>query len=119
VSSDSPQDIDKVEGLSSPWLRRQKDTFLHLLKLAHNAPRDTWPSREGRPRLTPGEEQMMKAMQNAVKACAEELNISATMLATRRDLDSMLRGSTETRIHRGWRRTVVLQRLESSMQAPS
>jgi len=119
VSSDSPQDIDKVEGLSSPWLRRQKDTFLHLLKLAHNAPRDTWPSREGRPRLTPGEEQMMKAMQNAVKACAEELNISATMLATRRDLDSMLRASTETRIHRGWRRTVVLQRLESSMQAPS
>jgi ribonuclease D len=112
VNPDKPRDMDSIEGISTPWLRRQKDTFLRLLRLAHSAPHDTWPSQERRPRLTPAEEKQMKKLQGVVKSVAAELDISHSMLATRRDLDSFLRGFSDNRIQQGWRREILMSRLD-------
>ena len=113
VNPDDPRGLERVEGLSTPWLRRQKDTFLRLLRIAHSAPQDTWPSRERRPRLTSGEEKQLKRLQGAVRSLAAELDIAPTILATRREIDSFLRGFTDTRIHLGWRKEVLLPHLEA------
>ena len=54
----------------------------------------------------------MKRLQAEVAACAAELGIAAELLASRRDLASLVIGdSTNARVLTGWRRDVIGERL--------
>ena len=51
-------------------------------------------------------------MQAAVAKCAEQLGISAELLAPRKELSAtILSGTTESRVFRGWRRSLIGERL--------
>ena len=58
-------------------------------------------------RLAPEQKAAMRRLQAAMQAVATELDIGAEVLATRRDLTALVRGSRNAAPLRGWRRQVV------------
>jgi ribonuclease D len=46
-----------------------------------------------------------------VSRTADELGISADLLATRRDITSLIRGDKEIRLLSGWRATIIGEKL--------
>ena len=50
---------------------------------------------------------MLKVLQKKLQAIAEELKLQPEVLATRRDLMSLLRGERALPVLSGWRREVI------------
>jgi ribonuclease D len=111
IDPEDPGCLDRVEGLKTPWLRRQQETFLRLVRIAHAAPQDTWPTSAGRRRLTREEEVAAKATLQTVRDLSETLKITSSMLATRRDVEDFVRDPESSRMSSGWRRDVLWERL--------
>jgi ribonuclease D len=66
----------------------------------------------------PGPEQLrrQKLLQKQLTALASELGIQPEVLATRRELAALARGSRESILLTGWRRTVVGEPLIAALQ---
>jgi ribonuclease D len=58
-----------------------------------------------------------KLLTKLIRAKAEELQIPAEVLASRRDINALLRGETKTRILSGWRYEVIGKSLEAALAA--
>jgi ribonuclease D len=62
-------------------------------------------------RLTPEQQAAVRRLQDALQALSLELGIGAEVLATRRELATLVRGGRDIPALRGWRRDVVGPRL--------
>lgn len=73
----------------------------------------------GRPdtgaRLDGRQREQVKRLLEVVRSIASELGVAPSILATRRDMESLVRGETPTAIVSGWRREVLDGRLERSL----
>jgi ribonuclease D len=61
------------------------------------------------PPLRPNEKQkaLQKELQRRVSACAEELGIATEIIAPRKELSAAMLGTRDSRVFRGWRKTLV------------
>jgi ribonuclease D len=96
-------DLAKIEGLPESTIRRAGDRLLTIVADA------THDQTDYRPPERPNEEQksLLKKMQKTVTACAEDLGISAELVAPKKELTAAMLGQTESRVFRGWRREIV------------
>ena len=81
-----------------------------LIRIIANAGND----RDYRPPSAPSEEQkrLLKSMQAMVARCADDLGLSAEIIAPRKELTAVsLHGKTDSRVFTGWRRELVGERL--------
>ncbi len=101
---DSPAALAAVPGLPAALARNASDELMAVL--AGAAPHE-YPGGEPPDRLSPGQKAAMRRLQAALQALATELGIGAEVLATRRDLTALVRGSRDAAPLRGWRRQVV------------
>ena len=106
IASEGPEDVEslaEISGLAPRTLRRISKEILASLEEARSDSSDYIPPGK------PNEKQkaILKAMQSAVAACAEELNIAAEIIAPKKELSASLNGDRESRVFTGWRRELI------------
>jgi ribonuclease D len=77
---------------------------------AANVP-DPLPALEARQRPDPVKSALVKKLAAVNQAVAAELTLSPEVLATRRDLERVAEGEQDVAALRGWRRTVIGEKL--------
>lgn len=106
IARRNPTDRDglmKIRGMSDGQTGRHADAILQVLGNARE-------SIEAPPipaRLTPAQEAVADLMTAVVRMKSAEQNISQAQLATRKDLDALIRGDTDIALLKGWRRAAL------------
>lgn len=114
IAEADPEDgssLRQVSDLPAGVARKQGEALLEVLRQAND---DVAQSRiEFRQQVKPPtpDQKALKRLAQIVHSTADELGISADLLATRRDLTALMRGQNDTRQLSGWRRDVIGQRL--------
>lgn len=106
IAATGPQDqesLAEISGLAPRTLRRAAREILGNLEDAKSDDIDYEPPQK------PNEKQkvILKAMQAAVAACAEKLEITAEIIAPRKELSASLNGDRESRVFTGWRKQII------------
>jgi ribonuclease D len=102
------EDLAKVGGLSPKLLRRAGEDILAAIR--DSASDDS----NYQPPTRPDEAQkaLLKEMQDLVASCAADLNLSAEIIAPKKELSSIIiDGARESRVFSGWRRALVGEQL--------
>src|SRR5215469_14858071 len=73
------------------------------------------PALPGRPRPDPLKTALLKTLSSISQATARELNLVPEVLATRRDLEQLADGRRDGALLRGWRRSVLGERLLAAL----
>jgi len=99
----STRDLGKVDGLAPRLAQRAGKALLAEIRESASDGNDY------RPPAPPDEtqKQQLKAMQAVVASRAEELGISAELIAPRRDLAAVVAGDRESRLFQGWRKELL------------
>jgi len=109
---DSPTALAAVPGLSAALARHSAD---ELIERVATAAREEVPADEPPDRLTPEQKASMRRLQTTLQAVAAHLGLVPEVLATRRDLTALARGSRDAVPLRGWRREVVGEALLTAL----
>lgn len=109
---DSPAALAAVPSLPAALARHAAD---ELIELVATAPREGEPADEPPDRLTPEQKAAMRRLQTALQAVAIQQGLSPEVLATRRDLTALLRGSRDAAPLHGWRREIVGEALLATL----
>jgi ribonuclease D len=115
----APKDIAtlaKIRGLEPSIIRNQGEALLALIAKARDIPREQWPS-DGRPGapLTHRQEALVDLLSAALRLVADQHQLSPTAIATRKDLEKLVRGDTDIELLHGWRRAVAGDLLQAVM----
>ncbi len=110
---ENQESLAAIPGLAPGTLRRAARTLLGILEDARDDDIEYEPPQKPDER----QKEILKRMQAAVSACAEELKIAAEIVAPRKELSASLNGDRESRVFTGWRREIIgetlLEMLES------
>jgi ribonuclease D len=96
-----------IENLPAKVVQRAGDRLIDIIANSGN-------DRHYRPPSAPNEAQkrMLKTMQAIVAECADDLSLSAEIIAPRKELSAaILNGDTGSRVFSGWRRELVGEKL--------
>ncbi len=105
------EQLGKVRGLGEGLIRRHGSDLLDLIRAAREAGADA--GRPPRPRpLAAAEEASVDALMALVRLQAHRHEVAAATLATRRDLEALVRGERDLPLLRGWRHGLVGDQLE-------
>jgi len=85
-------------------LRRHGETLLALLRDAADAEP---PEAQALARLEPAQDRLARKLMARVRELSEQHGISAPLLATRRDIEALVRGRRDLALLEGWRRELV------------
>ncbi len=106
-----PQTLDKmgtIRGLESGMIRRHGEDWLQLLKNAASLPKEQWPSDKLRAgKLNPAQEAMCDLLQCGLRLLATEQNMSPAAIASKKQLEALIRGERNMALMQGWRKTVA------------
>jgi ribonuclease D len=108
---DDPESLSRVPGLPTGIARNQGSSIIVALCAANEsvAAGDIDYCQQSRP--GPPDPQTLKRLSKLVKNTAESLDISPELLATRRDLTALMRGTHEIKPLEGWRHDVIGEKL--------
>ena len=103
VGPRNQESLAAVPGLAPRSIKRVGKALLEILDDAGGDNIDYEPPQR------PNEKQkaILKAMQAAIAACAEELNIAAEIVAPKKELSASLNGDRDSRVFTGWRRDLI------------
>jgi ribonuclease D len=107
----APKDLTglgKIRGLEPGVIRNQGEALLELIAEARDTPREQWPS-DGRPGapLTHQQEAVVDLLSAALRLAAAEHELSPTAIASRKELEKLVRGEQDIELLHGWRRAVA------------
>lgn len=119
----APKDLvtlGKIRGLEASVIRTQGEALLALIAAGRNIPKEDWPS-DGRPgaTLTHQQEALTDLLSAALRLAADKHELSPTAIATRKDLEKLVRGETDIELMHGWRKTVAGDTLQAVLSGRS
>lgn len=109
--------LSKIRGLEPGQIRREGETLLGLVERGAQRPRDEWPTDQARSKpLNTGQEAMVDLLSAALRLIAEEHQLSPLAIASRKDIERLVRGESDCALRSGWRNSIAGQRLTDVMQ---
>jgi ribonuclease D len=104
--------LERVRGTEPGGIRRDGADILAAVTRGLEQPREDWPSerRASRP-LSAIEEARVDLLSAGLRVLADEHQLSPHAIATRKDLEKLVRGDNEISLMEGWRRRVAGDRL--------
>jgi ribonuclease D len=109
-----------IRGLSEGLLNRSGDELLGIVKAAVDRKPVALPDTRMRTKLSAAQEALVDVMMAVVRITADENRLNPSVLAGRRDLETLLTGDPASALLHGWRHKLVgerLQRLLSGQQS--
>lgn len=112
---DSMAALKKIRGLNERLLQRDGETLLgHVREAAGNKPAP-FPGKRRELPLTAAQDALLDIMMAVVRLTAAENDMNPTSLATRRQLEGLVRGDTDSEVLQGWRRPLLGERLQAML----
>jgi ribonuclease D len=105
--------LAKIRGVEPGLIRREGDTLLRLIGEGADAPRETWPTDGKRAKPLSGQQEaMVDLLSAALRLIAERHQLSPMAIASRKELEKMVRGETDCALQEGWRHSLAGQTLQ-------
>lgn len=108
--------LSSVQALPAAVLRRHGEKLQALLREATTAEP---PAKPLPGRLEPAQDRLARQLMKRVRALAEQHQVSAPLLATRKDVEALVRGRRDLPLLSGWRRELAGEELLTSLEAAS
>lgn len=105
--------LSKVRGLDPSTLARDGEALVELIAQACAIPKADWPVREQHRALTLNEEALVDMLAATVKLRAFEIGVTPGLLATRAQLEEIVRSGDQNPRLEGWRDSVAGAALRS------
>ena len=87
-----------------------------MIQRAADLPREQWPQDGGRPKpLSAEQEAMVDLLHAALRLIAAQHQLSPLAIASRKDLEQLVRGETKGPLNEGWRGSLAGQTLRRVM----
>lgn len=106
----APQSLDKfklIRGLESNTIERHGKTLLEEIKQAKALPKEEWPMVKKLEPLTNQQDALMDALMSLLRKYCDQQSIAPAAVASRKDIESMVRGETDIPLLQGWRNEIV------------
>jgi ribonuclease D len=110
-SSLSMTTLGKLDGIAPATLRRHGEAMLTILEAAEEEPDLDHPHW----RLSAEGTRLLGELQEVVRLCAADVQASATLIASRKDLEALILGAPSRRLLRGWRAALLGSTLEAKV----
>jgi ribonuclease D len=108
--------LSKIRGLEPGQIRREGNALIKLIEAAAALPREQWPKDQGRPKpLAPRQEAMVDLLSAALRLIAERHQLSPLAIASRKDLEKLVRGESDGALNEGWRHSLAGEALTAVM----
>jgi ribonuclease D len=95
--------LQSVSGLGSRTIERAGDQLLQILADAANSNSEYHPP----PRPNESQKALLNNMHRRVSVCAKDLGIATEILAPKKELSAAMLGVRDSRIFKGWRRSII------------
>jgi ribonuclease D len=109
---ESAAGLERIRSLPPTTARRHGDELLTIVRSAVASPGDV-DAKPGRPDAARAA--LAAQLMQTVRDEALRLGITSELLATRRDIDMLMNGDADTAVLRGWRRSLVGDRLQQML----
>lgn len=109
-----PRDLDKlgeVRGLHGGQRKDYGKALLNVIAAGLAKDRENWPHILKKSPLSPAEDALTDSLAAITRLCAQESGIAAGILASRRELEDLVRGERDLPVLTGWRRRYLGERL--------
>jgi len=106
LAQQAPETLDelrRIDALPPATIERNAATLLTLIREAMALPATQWPSATNRMPLTNEQKSQLSALGSRLRELAEQHQIAAPLLATRRDLERLLIQRQSIPLFAGWR----------------
>jgi ribonuclease D len=107
--------LGKIRGLSERVVSKNGEQLLGLVAEAREREPDPLPASGPKKRLKPEQDALVDAMQAVVRLCALENSLNPAVLASRKQLESLVTGSRDSGVMQGWRRKLAGERLQAML----
>ncbi|MCG6966901.1 MAG: ribonuclease D [Chromatiaceae bacterium] len=109
--------LAKIRGLEPGQIRREGPTLIELINEGAEAPRESWPQDKERAiPLTAQQEAMVDLLSAALRLIADQHQLSPLAIATRRELEKLVRGEPDCILLEGWRHLLAGESLGAIMR---
>ena len=109
------QAVAQIRGINDGFVRRNGQKVCQLIKKAQEMPGLKLKTKANNKR-TPQQEAVLDILTGLVRLRADENSLNPVILATRKDLESLLLGDDESPVLHGWRYSMVGQELQDMLQ---
>ena len=104
-------------GLTSKQLKRFGSDLLVVIDEALQVPREQWPVPAERYIPSKAEKALAKKIRQFIQAAAEQHEVDPALLATRKDIDRLVRGQRDVEVLQGWRAGLVGEPLQALLES--
>ena len=105
--------LGKIRGLNERVVSRNGEQLLGLIAAARDREPEPLPATGLRKRLKPEQDALVDALMAVVRLCALENSLNPAVLASRKQLESVVAGNRDTEVMQGWRRKLAGERLQA------
>lgn len=119
LARQSPTDIHqltKLRGIPQGIIKQSGQAILAEIKQALALPREQWPEAEQKVRLNPDQESVTDALMAYLRLLGQQNGISPASLATRREVEKLVRGERSLDLLQGWRGHIAGEHLLAMLQ---
>jgi ribonuclease D len=106
--------LAQIPGIPPAVVKRRSEELLECVRAAEVP--DPVPPLAGRARPEPARAALLRKLTDISQAAARELQLAPEVLATRRELEQLAAGRRDVMLLRGWRRTVLGERLLAALE---
>jgi ribonuclease D len=97
------QQLQSLRDLSDNMLSRHGDTLLEIIRQGQSVPKEQWPRIKFKAHLSVEQEALVDSLMAVVRLRAAQNQITASLLATRKDIDKIVQGEQDVALLTGWR----------------
>jgi len=105
--------LGKIRGLNERIIGKNGEQLLSLIAAARNREPEPPPATGPRKRLKPAQEALADALMAVVRLCALENSLNPAVLASRKQVESLVAGNRDVEVMQGWRRKLAGEHLQA------
>jgi len=113
LQPDSIPSLGKIRGIGEGLVKRNGEYLLGLIEDAKKKQPEPLADREFRTRLSPSQDALVDVMMAVVRISAENNSLNPAVLATRKHLEKLLAGETDSSLMQGWRKKLIGDQLQA------
>lgn len=100
--------LSKIRGLEPGQIRREGDNLIRMITEAAAIPREQWPTDKSRPKpLLPQQEALVDLLNAALRLIADQHQLSPMAIASRKEIEKLVRGDSDSVLNEGWRSSLA------------
>ncbi len=116
IAPTNSEKLKKIRGLEEKTIAKNGQTLLNHIEEAKASPKDQWPELKQPTPLTNEQEALIDALMALLRHYCTEQSIAPAAVATRKDIELLVRGERDISLVAGWRREIVGQYLEQFLR---